>query len=295
MIETIWEQFLGLLWTFQVTDFIDILLVSYLIYKGIQLVRETRAAQLVKGIVILAVLYGVVKWLNLRMMDLFMRNLFQVGVFALFVVFQPELRRILEQLGRSKISNFNLLNIGGKTQEEETVQVESCIRSVVEACLTLRNMKMGALIVFERETKLGEITNTGTIVNAQPTPELIGNIFFNKAPLHDGAMVVKDGKIQAAGCILPLTQNERISSELGTRHRAAIGMSEVSDAVIVIVSEETGNISVARNGRLTRNYTRDTLTATLRQALITEEEADREKTVFSSLKPSRKKVDKNEK
>ena len=159
--------------------------------------------------------------------------------------------------------------------------------------MILRNMKMGALIVFERTTKLGEIINTGTVVNAQPTPELIGNIFFNKAPLHDGAMIIRDGKVYAAGCILPLTQNANVSSELGTRHRAALGMSEASDAIIVIVSEETGNITVAQNGRLTRNYTKDTLQATLANALLPEEKEREKKAGLSSLKNSRKKVEKN--
>ncbi len=225
------------------------------------------------------------------MMDYFLINLFQVGVFALIVLFQPELRKALEQLGRSKMPNLGIL--GSKTSEELSTQVQSCIKPVVEGCMILRNMKMGALIVFERTTKLGEIINTGTVVNAQPTPELIGNIFFNKAPLHDGAMIIRDGKVYAAGCILPLTQNANVSSELGTRHRAALGMSEASDAIIVIVSEETGNISVAQNGRLTRNYTKDTLQATLANALLPEEKEREKKAGLSSLKNSRKKVEKN--
>lgn len=291
MVEKIWLQFVGLLWTFELSDLLDILMVSYIIYKVIQLIRDTRAAQLFKGLAILLLVYGVVKLFNLRMMDYFLINLFQVGVFALIVLFQPELRKALEQLGRSKMPNLGIL--GSKTSEELSTQVQSCIKPVVEGCMILRNMKMGALIVFERTTKLGEIINTGTVVNAQPTPELIGNIFFNKAPLHDGAMIIRDGKVYAAGCILPLTQNANVSSELGTRHRAALGMSEASDAIIVIVSEETGNISVAQNGRLTRNYTKDTLQATLANALLPEEKEREKKAGLSSLKNSRKKVEKN--
>ncbi len=291
MVEKIWLQFVGLLWTFELSDLLDILMVSYIIYKVIQLIRDTRAAQLFKGLAILLLVYGVVKLFNLRMMDYFLVNLFQVGVFALIVLFQPELRKALEQLGRSKMPNLGIL--GSKTSEELSTQVQSCIKPVVEGCMILRNMKMGALIVFERTTKLGEIINTGTVVNAQPTPELIGNIFFNKAPLHDGAMIIRDGKVYAAGCILPLTQNANVSSELGTRHRAALGMSEASDAIIVIVSEETGNISVAQNGRLTRNYTKDTLQATLANALLPEEKEREKKAGLSSLKNSRKKVEKN--
>lgn len=291
MVEKIWLQFVGLLWTFELSDLLDILMVSYIIYKVIQLIRDTRAAQLFKGLAILLLVYGVVKLFNLRMMDYFLINLFQVGVFALIVLFQPELRKALEQLGRSKMPNLGIL--GSKTSEELSTQVQSCIKPVVEGCMILRNMKMGALIVFERTTKLGEIINTGTVVNAQPTPELIGNIFFNKAPLHDGAMIIRDGKVYAAGCILPLTQNANVSSELGTRHRAALGMSEASDAIIVIVSEETGNMSVAQNGRLTRNYTKDTLQATLANALLPEEKEREKKAGLSSLKNSRKKVEKN--
>ena len=228
-----WMQFVGLIRTFQPTDLIDILMISYLIYKGIQLVRDTRAAQLVKGIVILLVVYAIVTLFQLRMMGYFMINLMQVGLFALIVVFQPELRRALEQLGRSKISNFNLLSITARTGEEDGGRVLRCIQAVVDGCVVLRGLKMGALIVFERSTKLGEIIDTGTVVDAEPTVELVGNVFFNKAPLHDGAMIVRDGKIFAAGCILPLTQNASISSELGTRHRAAIGLTEVSDALVV--------------------------------------------------------------
>ncbi len=293
VIQSIWVQFVGLMRTFQPTDLIDILMVSYLIYKGIQLIRDTRAAQLVKGIVILLVVYAIVTLFQLRMMGYFMINLFQVGLFALIVVFQPELRRALEQLGRSKISNFNLLNITTRSGEDVGAQMLRAVQSVVEGCILLRGMKMGALIVFERSTKLGEIIDTGTVVDAEPTAELVGNIFFNKAPLHDGAMILRDGKIYAAGCILPLTQNASISSELGTRHRAAIGLTEVSDALVIVVSEETGNISVAQNGLLTRNYTKDTLRATLELALIASEPEEDRKHLFSQIKASRKKVEKD--
>lgn len=291
--QNVWMQFVGLIRTFQPTDLIDILMVSYLIYKGIQLVRDTRAAQLVKGIVILLVVYAIVTLFQLRMMGYFMINLVQVGLFALIVVFQPELRRALEQLGRSKISNFNLLSITTRTGEEDGARILRCIQAVVDGCVVLRNLKMGALIVFERSTKLGEIIDTGTVVDAEPTAEIVGNIFFNKAPLHDGAMIVREGKIFAAGCILPLTQNASISSELGTRHRAAIGLTEISDALVVVVSEETGNISVAQNGLLTRNFTKDTLRATLELALITDDQEEERKSIFSQIKPSRKKVEKD--
>ena len=292
-IQNVWMQFVGLIRTFQPTDLIDILMVSFLIYKVIQLVRDTRAAQLVKGIAILLVVYAVVTLFQLRMMGYFMINVVQIGLFVLVVLFQPELRRMLEQLGRSKISNFNLLNITARNSEEEGARVLQCVRAVVDGCVILRGMKMGALIVFERATKLGEIIDTGTVLDAEPTAEIVGNVFFNKAPLHDGAMIIRDGKIYAAGCILPLTQNASIGSELGTRHRAAIGLTEVSDALVVVVSEETGNISVAQNGLLTRNFTKDTLMATLEVALGSNDREDARRHFFSQLKPSRKKAEKN--
>ena len=279
-----WTQFLGLLRTFQITDLMDILMVSYLIYKGIQLLKETKASQLIKGLVVLALVVGFVKLCHLKMMDYLLSNILQIGLFALVVVFQPELRKMLEQLGRTKWSNWKFLNLGKKAPEMEQVQQEKCIHAVVEACMILRNMKMGALIVFERSTKLGEIIQSGTLVNATASTELIWNIFFNKAPLHDGAMILRDGMVHAAGCILPLTQDTGVSSELGTRHRAALGMSENSDAVVVVVSEETGNMSLAINGHLTRNYTKDTLTAALKKELIVAEQESDKKLGISSLK-----------
>lgn len=288
-----WSQFLGLLRTFQITDLMDILMVSFLIYKGIQILRETKASQLVKGVVVLLLFVGFVKLLKLQMMDYLLSNILQVGLFAVVVVFQPELRKILEQLGRSKLSNLKFLSFGKKVPEPGQIQQEKCIQSVVDACMLLRNLKMGALIVFERTTKLGDVISSGTKVNASPSPELIGNIFFNKAPLHDGAMVIRDGMICAAGCILPLTQDNGVSSELGTRHRAALGMSENSDAVIVVVSEETGNISTAIDGRLVRNYTKDTLASVLRRELIASDAEDTKKIILPNWKlPHTKKKEK---
>lgn len=292
-IQDIWLQFIGLMKTFQIQDCIDILLVAFLIYKLIQLIRDTRAAQLVKGILIVVVIYGLVLLFDLKMMTNLFLNFLPVALYAMVVIFQPELRRALEQLGRSKIGNFKLLNINLRGEDDPLLKNQRAIKAVADACQMLRNMKMGALIVFERESNLGEIIKTGTAINADPSAELIGNVFFNKAPLHDGAMIIRDFKICAAGCILPLTQNARISSELGTRHRAAIGMSEVSDAVVVVVSEETGNISVARNGMLTRNYTKDTLRNTLEHLLLPQEGHAAAKRP-SSIRPSKRKVNKNE-
>ncbi len=266
----LWLQFREILLGIQFNDILDIAVVSYLIYKIVELVRSTRAIQLFKGVFVILLIYIVVRLTKMEMMQMFFDGVvLQVGVFALIVIFQQEIRRVIEQLGRSSIKDLKLLGIA-ESEEEQRKNTRDTIQAVAEACQLLRNMKMGALMVFERKDNLSEVMRSGTIVDGAPTMELIGNIFFNKAPLHDGAMIIRDNKIHAAGCILPLTQNIHISSELGTRHRAAIGVSEASDAVVVVVSEETGNISIARNGRLTRNYTKDTLLTALEGMLLEE-------------------------
>jgi diadenylate cyclase len=266
----LWLQFREIILGIRVNDILDIAVVSYLIYKVVDLVRSTRAMQMFKGVFMLLLIYVVVRLTKMEMMQMFFDGVvLQVGVFAFIVIFQQEIRRMIEQLGRSSIKDIRLLGLA-ESEEEQRKNTRRSIQAVAEACQVLRNMKMGALMVFERKDTLEEVVRSGTIVDGTPSVELIGNIFFNKAPLHDGAMVLRDNKVYAAGCILPLTQNTNISSELGTRHRAALGMSEASDAIVVIVSEETGNISIARNGRLTRNYTKDTLQTALESILLEE-------------------------
>ena len=264
---------------------LDIALVSYLIFKAVVLIRNTRAVQLLKGILMILLLYGVVRAARMEMMQmLFDSVVFQVGIVAIVVIFQPEIRRAIEQIGKTSISKFHVFGVAGNS-ELQRAQTEETIAAVSDACQILRNMKMGALMVFENRDVLTDIIKSGTIIEAKPSMELIGNIFFNTAPLHDGAMIIRGNQVYAAGCILPLTQNTDISSELGTRHRAAIGLSECSDATVVVVSEETGNISIARNGRLTRNYTKDTLRAELEKILIRPEpETDRRIFVRSNRK-----------
>lgn len=249
-------------------DVADILLVAFLIYKGIQLVRETRAEQLVKGILLLIVACYLSIVLGLKAMSFIMQNVLQYGVLALIVVFQPEMRSALERLGRSRLGFFNLFNFGERTLEEQEKQNRRAIEAVCEAARTLQKDRIGALILFEMETKLGEIIGTGTVVNADITPELIVNVFYPKAPLHDGAMVLRGGRLYAAGCFLPLSQNQDLDRELGTRHRAALGISENSDTLVVVVSEETGIISLVRHGIIKRNLTPDTLRAALERALL---------------------------
>lgn len=254
--------------TFRFADVIDIAIVAYLIYKLIKLVRETRAGQLVKGFLLLALAYIVVFTLDLRTMGYLLKNLLTVGLTALVVVFQPELRRALEQMGRTKIGLGNIFSSDNEDVDSQRKRTQYAIEEICSCVDTLSRQEIGALIVLERRTKLGEIIKTGTIINADPSAELIGNVFFPNSPLHDGAMIVRDGRLYAAGCFLPISDNFTISKNLGTRHRAALGMSENSDAIVVVVSEETGVISIAENGVLVRDYTPATLKERLVKALL---------------------------
>lgn len=256
--------------TFTFKDAVDVAIVTVLLYSAIKLVRETRASQLVKGIILLLVLFFIssAEYLNLMMLNTILHSFFQYAFVLVAILFQPEIRKALEQVGQSKVGRSLASAVGVKERERDKGETHRAIEGVVEATALLQQLRMGALIVFERRTKLGEIAATGTIVEADPSAQLIGNIFFNKAPLHDGAMIIRDGRVYAAGCILPLTASDAVSAELGTRHRAALGMSENSDAVVVVVSEETGQISIAIGGKLTRNYNRVSLAETLEKALI---------------------------
>lgn len=285
----IFQGFIALMNTFRLTDVLDIAAVSFIIYSVIKLVRETRAEQLVKGIIILIIAFALSFQFNLKMLSSLFNSFFQFSVLAVLILFQPELRRALEQMGRSKLGKY-WTNLSSTPVEEATVKhTRECIDSVVDVCDMFHRTKTGALIVFERQTKLGEIVNTGTVLNAIPSIPIIGNIFFNKAPLHDGAMVVRDGMVYAAGCILPLTKNDQVSIDLGTRHRAALGISEYSDAVIVIVSEETGTISIAVNGILTRDYTHETLKEELDNLLLPKPKNTDEKIpIIAGLRRGRK-------
>ena len=252
---------LDLLRRFSFKDAIDVAIVTLLLYALIKLVRDTRAGQLVKGIILLVALYLLSFYGDLLMLNSILRAFLQSTVIMVVILFQPEIRKALEQVGHSKAVQSITSNLGGKSRDGS--ETRAAIEGVVEATAILQQLRMGALIVFERQTKLGEIISTGTLVDAGPSGQLIANIFFNKAPLHDGGMIIRGGRVCAAGCILPLTASDSVSAELGTRHRAAIGMSENSDAVVVVVSEETGQISIAVGGKLTRNYNRLTLSETL--------------------------------
>ena len=249
------QNVLNLARHFTLKDALDVVIVTFLIYGLVKLMRDTRAGQLVKGIVLLATLFLVSHYGELTMLN---------------GILQPEIRKALEQVGRSKVGQSLASAVGARDNEAENAETRKAISGVVEATAILQQLRMGALIVFERSTRLGEIIETGTLVDAGPAGQLIANIFFNKAPLHDGGMIIREGRICAAGCILPLTSSNAVSAELGTRHRAALGMSENSDAVVVVVSEETGQISIATGGRLTRNFSRVTLAEALERELVGE-------------------------
>ena len=250
-------------------DVLDVLIVAFIVYQVLKLLRGTSVESVIKGIVLLLVLYFVSEMVGLNVINFVLRNTAQVGLLAVIVVFQPELRRMLESLGSSKLTT--LLR---RTEDETEVRV--MIREIVDACSSMSWSRTGALIVFERRKQLDEILTAATEIDAKTTSELVKNIFFVKAPLHDGAMVIRQARIRAAGCVLPLTENEALPKELGTRHRAGIGITEQTDAVSVIVSEETGVISVAINGAIRRNLSPETLENLLIHELIEVQESKNE-------------------
>lgn len=261
--------------TISFIDILDILIVAYIIYRVMKLLKDTSAERLIKGIIILVGIMLLASMLHLTMISWLLQQALNVGLFAIVVVFQPELRRLLEQIGKG---NFSRLIVPADAPDE----VESMITATVSACADMSRTKTGALIVFERRERLGEIISTGTMVDAAPSAELIKNIFFKNSPLHDGAMIVRAGRVCAAGCVLPLSGNQSLSRDLGTRHRAAVGMSESADSVLVVVSEETGSISVAIGGMLKRHLSPDMLRKLLENELLDSEK--REKSRLAAIR-----------
>lgn len=246
-------QFLkGLFLTMRVRDIVDIIIVAVVFYKLFTLVRETRAEQLSKGIIALFIFAKVSGWLELYTINWILENTMTVGVIALLIVFQPELRRGLEYIGRSRFFTKSLLEIRGESLSET-------VEEIVDAVASLSRQKIGALIVLERETGLNEVVETGIKINGKVSSDLLINIFIPNTPLHDGAVIIKDDIIKGAACFLPLTDNSNVSKELGTRHRAALGISEKSDSLSIVVSEETGTVSIAENGTISRHLDSKTL------------------------------------
>ncbi|MDY3829114.1 MAG: diadenylate cyclase CdaA [Clostridium sp.] len=237
---------------------LDILVVSYIFYKAYKLIKETRAEQLIKGVVLVFLLIPISYILNLDMLYFILNKTLTIGVLSFVIIFQPEIRRALEHLGRSAFDE----------RHHEIKEEEEILDEIVVAVENLSKTKTGALIVIEQSTGLGEIVTSGTIIDAKVSSALLENIFVVNTPLHDGATIIKKGRIHASGCVLPLTSNNRINKKLGTRHRAGLGISENSDALIIIVSEETGVISLAYNGKLTRNYDKDKLKSIILKLMI---------------------------
>ncbi len=245
MFDGFYQSMINQLTLLRITDFIDIFIVTFIIYKVLKFIRDTRTVQLLKGVIILIVTMQVSQFVKLHTVHYLLSNAMQLGLIAILIVFQPELRRALEQLGQQTMGQW--FNFDERTDD---VEKEKVIKEVKESCLNMSKSRIGALIVMERETKIGDIVGTGITLNADVSAELLTNIFVPKTPLHDGAVIIRNNKIEAASCFLPLSQNPNVSKELGTRHRAGLGMSEESDAVVVIVSEETGGISIACGGEL---------------------------------------------
>ena len=269
----LWNSIVGFFSTVNVfTSLLDILIVGLLIYALFSLVRDSRAEQLVKGLLLLLLVYVLAVLLDLKTLSAIMNVLFANGLILIAVIFQPELRRALEKAGHTKFGQSLGGLRGASSIVEDNQRTSRAIAAVCDGLEILQRQKMGALVIFERDTPLGEILRTGTEIDAEPSPELIGNLFFNKSPLHDGAVVIRGGRVLAAACILPLTENASLGTEVGTRHRAAVGMSENSDAVVVVLSEESGILSLAVSGVLKRNYSFESLRASLENMLLAEPE-----------------------
>jgi diadenylate cyclase len=259
------------LMTIRFADAVDILIVAYLIYKLIGLIRRTNSFKLAKGIIVLLLVLWLSGIFKLTMINYILRKAVELGLIAIVIIFQPELRKLLEKVGSGELyRHFSV-----KGQDEPII--DAAISQTVLACRDMSVSKTGALIVFERANSLSEYMRTGTIIDSNVTAELLKNLFYDKAPLHDGAVIVREGRIAAAGCVLPLSKSNNLSKDLGMRHRAGIGMSEVSDAVIAIVSEETGSISVAENGMLKRHLNTSTFEKLLRSELKPEGELETQK------------------
>ena len=272
--------------TVQLTDILDILVVAVLIFYVINLIRSTSANRIAKAIILLLLATLVTDLLNLHTVNYLLNRVLQLGFVALVIVFQPELRRLLERVG----SRGSVKGLIGLTAGPVQSDMPAAIEQVVQACEAMSRERVGALMVFERTNSLEQIAATGTRIDAAVSQELIRNIFFPKASLHDGAMIIQNSRIEAAGCVLPLSENRSLSSDLGTRHRAGVGMSEVCDAVVVIISEETGTISVAVGGMLKRHLATQTLQKLLTQELIGAEK-DRSSVLDLIKRKNRRKED----
>ena len=267
-IQEFFQQVARMKWS----DYLDIIIVAYLLYRLLPLIRTTGTARVTKAVVAIVVMAALTEALELYTLSFIFNQFLQIGLIAVVVLFQPELRRMLDHLGNMRLKKF----FGAEKPGPEMAPI---ISQTVMACEVMSRERVGALIVFARDNRLDEYFKTGTLIDGQVSEQLIRNVFFPKAALHDGAMIIRDGRVAAAGCVLPLSDSNRLSADLGTRHRAGVGMSEVSDAVVVIVSEETGTISVAVGGMLKRHLASQTLERLLTNELCAEETVPEENLV----------------
>ena len=271
------HELLGTLSRMQWSDYLDIIVVAFLIYKLLPMIRTPSIMRIARTVLAIVIIAWITDAMSLHTISFILNQFLAVGILAFVILFQPELRRMLDHLGNVKLRNFF-------SSSKPMQEMDAVIAQAVMACEIMSREKIGALIVFAREQRLEEYFKTGSQIDGQVSEQLIRNIFFPKASLHDGAMIIRDGRIAAAGCVLPLSDSVRLSADLGTRHRAGVGMSEASDAVVVIVSEETGTISVAVGGMLKRHLAPQTLEKLLHNELCPVEEIDREKNPVLWLK-----------
>ena len=281
-LQSLWSHLISI----QLVDALDIIIVAFLIYKIIPVFKATNTARIAKVVVVILAIAWLTGVAKLHTLNFVLNQFLSIGLLALVILFQPELRRMLDHLSGVKLKKF----LGSQKPEQEMVPV---ISQTVAACEAMSKARIGALIVFARDSVLEEYFKTGTVIDGRVSEQLIRNIFFTNAALHDGAMIIRDGRIAAAGCVLPLSESSRLSLDLGTRHRAAVGMSEVSDAVVVVVSEETGAISVAIDGMLKRHLAPQTLERLLRNELCSEVEEE-EKNLIVMLRHKLKNKKKGE-
>lgn len=274
----------------RISDILDIAIIAFLVYNLLRMVKSTRAENILKGVVAFLLVLWLVDILQLNAISYLMRNLVQVGILSIIVLFQPEIRQILEKVGSRNIRLLRAFN-----DPKQQSELEAAIDQTVTACSEMSQSKTGVLIVFERDIHLDDMVRSGTTLDAAVSSELLKNIFFVKAPMHDGAVIIRNGRILGAGCMLPLSKNVNLSRDLGMRHRAGIGMSENSDAVVVIVSEETGSISVAIGGMLKRHLQAETLSQLLHNELMPqEEETDKVRFPLRELLRTRRKGEQND-
>ncbi len=270
-VQTVFQDYFPMI-RFQLSDLLDIAILSFVIYKLLWMLRKTSSGRVMRGILIFLLAMFLSYTLDLTATSFVLDRVVELGILALVILFQPELRRLLEKMGSGRIGQ-----VFASSKEPEGAEVERAIQQTTEAYADMSRDKVGALMVFERQNLLDDIIKTGTPLDCSVSSELLKNLFWNKAPLHDGAVIVRDGRIVGAGCMLPLSSNVNLSRDLGMRHRAGIGMSENSDAVVVIVSEETGSISAAVGGMLKRHLAPETLERLLRNELLSDEEKERRK------------------